>query len=170
MFNPFVASGPSYFSAFAPNTQGYSLNVTAPIQIGDTTVQGRALAQHLTELTPNGFGQLAYGPGFASGTKLKLDKFEGGVQFGVPVFGQKLSNTMVPATGHKPPDCLSSQTVGQKLHPRRLWILRRHYIFTNMRRSIGYRFWSFWSAARLYRNPTKASGVTADACSCKVMD
>ena len=100
VFNPFVASGPQFFSAFAPNTQGFTANVTSPIQIGDTTLNGRLLAQHLQELTPNGFGQLAYGPGFASGTRLKFDKLEGGLQFGLPVFGQRLALNLSGAVEH----------------------------------------------------------------------
>ena len=100
VFNPFVASGPQFFSAFAPNTQGFTANVTSPIQIGDTTLNGRLLAQHLQELTPNGFGQLAYGPGFASGTRLKFDKLEGGLQFGLPVFGQRVALNLSGAVEH----------------------------------------------------------------------
>jgi len=100
VFNPFVASGPQFFSAFAPNTQGFTGNVTSPIQIGDTTLNGRLLAQHLQELTPNGFGQLTYGPGFASGTRLKFDKLEGGLQFGVPVFGQRVALNLSGAVEH----------------------------------------------------------------------
>jgi hypothetical protein len=100
VFNPFVASGPQFFSAFAPNTQGFTLNVNSPIRVGDTTFTGRLLGQHLQELTPNGFGQLAYGPGFASGTRLSFDKFEGGLQFGVPVFGQKLALNLTGSLEH----------------------------------------------------------------------
>ena len=91
VFNPFVASGPQYFSAFAPNSQGFTLNATVPLKVGDVPFSVNLLGQHLSELTPNGFGQLAYGPGFASGQKLTLDKFNGGVTFGVPVFGTKAS-------------------------------------------------------------------------------
>jgi hypothetical protein len=91
IFNPFVAGGPQYFSAFAPNTEGVSLNITTPIRIGDLRLNGRLLGQHLQELTPNGFGQLAYGPGFASGVKLKEDRAEGGLQFGVPLFAKSLA-------------------------------------------------------------------------------
>jgi hypothetical protein len=100
VFNPFVASGPQFFSAFAPNTQGFTGNFTSPIRIGDMTLNGRILAQHLQELTPNGFGQLAYGPGFASGTRLKFDKLEGGLQFGLPVFGQRLALNLSGAVEH----------------------------------------------------------------------
>jgi S-layer homology domain len=100
VFNPFVASGPQFFSAFAPNSQGFTGNVTAPIRIGDVTLSGRLLGQHLAEMTPNGFGQLAYGPGFASGTKLKFDELEGGVQFSLPIFGEKVAFNLTGTTEH----------------------------------------------------------------------
>ncbi len=91
VFNPFVASGPQFFSAYAPNSQGWTGNFTVPFHIGDTAVSGRLLAQHLAEMVPNALGQMSYGPGFASGTKLKFDKLEGGVQFSAPIFGQKVA-------------------------------------------------------------------------------
>jgi S-layer homology domain len=91
VFNPFVASGPQFFSAFAPNSQGWTGNITAPIKAGDINLNARLLGQHLAEMVPNGFGQLSYGPGFASGTKLKFDKIEGGLQFSLPVFGQRVA-------------------------------------------------------------------------------
>jgi hypothetical protein len=100
VFNPFVASGPQFFSAFAPNSQGYTLNVNTPFRVGDVKLNGRLLGQHLQELTPNGIGQLAYGPGFASSEKLKFDKFEGGLQFGLPVFGQNVAVNLSAATEH----------------------------------------------------------------------
>ncbi|GAC1659719.1 MAG: hypothetical protein NVS4B13_05420 [Candidatus Elarobacter sp.] len=100
VFNPFVASGPQFFSAFAPNSQGFTANVTGPIKLGDVKLNGRLLAQHLSELVPNGFGQLAYGPGFASGTKLKFDKLEGGVQFTLPIFGTKVAFNLSDSFEH----------------------------------------------------------------------
>lgn len=100
VFNPFVASGPQYFSAFAPNTQGWTVNANAPFRIGDVAFNGSVLGQHLDEMVPNGFGQLAYGPGFASGVKLKFDKLQGGLQFALPVFGQKLALNFSAATEH----------------------------------------------------------------------
>jgi hypothetical protein len=100
VFNPFVASGPQFFSAFAPNSQGYTLNVNVPFRVGDVKLNGRLLGQHLAELTPNGFGQLTFGPGFASGQKLKFDKFEGGLQFGLPVFGQSVALNLSGAIEH----------------------------------------------------------------------
>ena len=100
VFNPFVASGPQYFSAFAPNTRGLTLNITSPIRVGDLKINGRVLAQHLSEMQPNGFGQITYGPGFSTGTKLTFDKLEGGAQFGLPVFGQNLALNLSGAVEH----------------------------------------------------------------------
>ena len=100
LFNPFVAGGPQYFSAFAPNTEGVSFNITTPIRAGDLRLNARLLGAHLQELTPNDFGQLAFGPGFASGVKLKEDRLEGGLQFGVPVFGQSLALNLSAAVEH----------------------------------------------------------------------
>jgi hypothetical protein len=100
IFNPFVATGPQYFSAFAPNSQGVTLNLTAPIRIGDFRLNGRLVGQDLQELTPNGFGQLAYGPGFASSAKLQEQRLEGGLQFGVPLFKQTLAVNLSAAVEH----------------------------------------------------------------------
>jgi hypothetical protein len=100
VFNPFVASGPQFFSAFAPNSQGFTANITAPISLGDTTLNARFLGQHLQEMVPNGYGQLAYGPGFASALRLKFDKLEGGLQFGVPVFGSKAAVNLTGSVEH----------------------------------------------------------------------
>ena len=100
VFNPFVASGPQYFSAFAPNSQGVTGNITLPFNIGDTKLNARLLGQHLSEMVPNGFGQISYGPGFSTGTKLKFDKVEGGLQFSLPVFGQRVALNLSDSYEH----------------------------------------------------------------------
>ncbi len=100
LFNPFVASGPQYFSNFAPNTQGETLTVNTPIKIGDLTVQGRLNAQHLNELRANGFGPLVYGPSYYSSTKENFDKIEGGASFSLPVFSQKVAVNLTAGVEH----------------------------------------------------------------------
>jgi hypothetical protein len=100
VFNPFVASGPQFFSAFAPNSQGFTANVTFPFSIGDTKLNGRFLGQHLSEMVPNGFGQMAYGPGFSSAQKLTFDKLEGGLQFSLPVFGSRVAVSVSDSFEH----------------------------------------------------------------------
>jgi hypothetical protein len=97
VFNPFVASGPQYFSAFAPNTQGLTLSFTAPLRIADETLSGRVLAEHLASLTPGGFGPLAYG-GTPSGVKLSLDHIEAGVQVAVPIGHRSVAFDLSGAT------------------------------------------------------------------------
>ncbi|GAC1542967.1 MAG: hypothetical protein NVS2B17_22150 [Candidatus Velthaea sp.] len=106
-FNPFVATGPAFFSAFAPNSQGETLNVNSPIRLGDLTINGRVLAQHLTELRPNGIGQQQYLAGVAgnpsiivSNKKMTLDKVEVGAQFNVPAFGQKVALNLTGGIEH----------------------------------------------------------------------
>lgn len=91
VYNPFVASGPQFFSAFAPNSQGFTLNGTAPIRIGDMTFNGNLLAQHLEEQQANGYGQLTFNGVATSNQKLKFDKVGGGVTFSLPVFAQKVA-------------------------------------------------------------------------------
>jgi hypothetical protein len=94
VFNPFVASGPTFYSAFAPNSFGPTFNVNSPIRIGDLTVNGRLLAQHLSEINPDGIGTQLYaaaaGPAggqYVSNVRMTLDKVEGGAQFNLPAFG-----------------------------------------------------------------------------------
>jgi len=100
LFNPFVASGPQYFSNFAPNTQGETLTVNSPIKIGDLTVNGRLNAQHLNELRANGFGPLVYGPSYYTSTRESFDKIEGGASFSVPVFSQKVAVNLTAGVEH----------------------------------------------------------------------
>jgi hypothetical protein len=100
VFNPFVASGPQFFSAYAPNSQGFTANVTIPFSLGDTKVNSRFLGQHLTEMVPNGFGQISYGPGFSTQQKLTFDKLEGGVQFSLPVFGSRVAVSVSDSFEH----------------------------------------------------------------------
>lgn len=91
VFNPFFASGPQYFSAFAPNSRGFTYEVGVPLSHGQTPIDLSLKAQHLWETVPNGFGQLAYGPGFASDQRLKFDKFEAGIGARVPLLQRQAS-------------------------------------------------------------------------------
>jgi len=100
LFNPFVASGPQYFSNFAPNTQGETFTVNSPLKIGDLTVNGRLNAQHLNEVRANGFGALVYGPSYYTSTRESFDKIEGGASFSVPVFSQKVAVNLTAGVEH----------------------------------------------------------------------
>ncbi len=93
VFNPFDASGSQFFSAFAPNTSGVTLNLSTPMRIGGFRIDARLLGQHLSEITPDYAATQIYAPyvanGLAGSTKrMSLDKLEAGAQFNLPVLKQ----------------------------------------------------------------------------------
>jgi len=92
VFNPFVASGSQFFSAYAPNSSGVTLNLNAPLHIGGLGVNTRLLGQHLSEINPD-YGATQYyapyvGGGLVSTKRMALDKLEAGAQFNLPIFKQ----------------------------------------------------------------------------------
>jgi hypothetical protein len=91
LYNTLKATGPEYFSNYAPNSQGETLSVNAPVRAGDLTFDTTVRYQHLQELRPNSLGSLLYGPAYATNQTLKYDTFTGSTQFAVPAFGQKLT-------------------------------------------------------------------------------
>ena len=94
IFNPFKATGPEFYSAFAPNTAGPTLSLNAPITIGDITFTTRAQYSHLQELQPDAYGALTYGPAYTSNVRMQYDTWTLGTQFYLPVFGQKLNGSL----------------------------------------------------------------------------
>ncbi|HEV8023243.1 MAG TPA: S-layer homology domain-containing protein [Candidatus Lustribacter sp.] len=94
VFNPFVASGPDYYSAFAPNTQGPSLTLLTPVRIAGLAFEGRLYAQHLTEVQANGNATSTFGPQYPTGVRATFDKLDAGATFGVGVVGVNLSGTL----------------------------------------------------------------------------
>ena len=87
VFNPFVAGGPDFYSAFAPNTQGPSITLVAPVRIAGLAFDGRLFAQHLTQLQADANGTSTFGPQFATGTRATFDKLDAGARFPVAIFG-----------------------------------------------------------------------------------
>jgi hypothetical protein len=87
VFNPFVAGGPSFYSAFAPNTQGPSLTLLGPIRIADLHFDTRLFAQHLTQLQADATSTATFGPQYATSTRATYDKIDAGVTFPVSVAG-----------------------------------------------------------------------------------
>ncbi len=92
VFNPFVASGSQYFSAFAPNTRGVSLNLNVPVRIGGLALDARLFGQHLSEISPDAAATQFYSPYVGGATlsskRMTLDKIEAGAQFNLPIFQQ----------------------------------------------------------------------------------
>jgi len=88
LFNPLRASGPEYYSAFAPNSQGLSANVSAPFRVGGVTFSARGAYQSLAEVAPNGGSTSLYGPSFASADPLRYTTYTLGTGVRVPAFGR----------------------------------------------------------------------------------
>ena len=89
IFNPLKATGPEFYSSFAPNSQGLTAAATSPLRVGDLNLTVRGSYQHLQEVTPNGGSTSLYGPTFASNTPLNYETYTGGIGAALPVFGQK---------------------------------------------------------------------------------
>ncbi|GAC1441251.1 MAG: hypothetical protein NVSMB59_00940 [Vulcanimicrobiaceae bacterium] len=88
LYNTLKASGPEFFSSFAPNSRGFTTAVNSPIRIGDFNLTARASYQHLEEIRPNSLGSLLYGPSFATNVRQNFDTYGVGTSFKLPVFGQ----------------------------------------------------------------------------------
>jgi hypothetical protein len=100
VFNPFVAGGPDYYSAFAPNTQGPSLTVLGPLRLGGLTIDGRLFAQHLTQLQANATTTGTFGPQFPTSARATFDKFDAGATFPVTLFGAQASVNLAGTLEH----------------------------------------------------------------------
>jgi hypothetical protein len=100
VFNPFVAGGPDYYSAFAPNTQGPSLTLLGPLRIGGLTIDGRLFAQHLTQLQATATTTGTFGPQFPTSTRATFDKFDAGATFPVTLFGAHASVNLAGTLEH----------------------------------------------------------------------
>jgi hypothetical protein len=100
VFNPFVAGGPTYYSAFAPNTQGPSLTLNGPLRLAGLTLDGRLCAQHLTQLQADSGGTATFGPEFATNVRATFDKLDAGAMFTVHVGGAKVAINLAGALEH----------------------------------------------------------------------
>jgi hypothetical protein len=89
VFNPFVASGPDFFSAFAPNTQGVTFSLGGPVQIAGLAFAVHLTGQHLTEVQPNANAMSTFGPQFASSVRATWDQIVAGASAGFPLFGRR---------------------------------------------------------------------------------
>jgi len=94
VFNPFVASGPDFYSAFAPNTQGPSLTLQLPMRIAGLAIDGRLFAQHLSELQANANGTSTFGPQVPTSVRATFDKLDAGATFGVGAASVNLTGTL----------------------------------------------------------------------------
>jgi hypothetical protein len=89
VFNPFVASGPDFFSAYAPNTQGATFSLGGPVEIAGLAFAVHVAGQHLTEVQPNANAMSTFGPQFASSVRATWDQIVAGASTGFPFFGRR---------------------------------------------------------------------------------
>jgi hypothetical protein len=89
IFNQLKATGPTFFSAFAPDSRGETLSVSAPLTIGSFPITARGSYQHLEEIQPDGYGSLIGGATIVSNLPEKDDTYTLGTNFAVPVFRTK---------------------------------------------------------------------------------
>jgi S-layer homology domain len=94
IFNPFVAGGPDFYSAFAPNTQGPSLTLLSPLRIGGLRIDGRIFAQHLGQLQANANTTATFGPQFPTGVRATFDKLDAGATIPLGGVSVNLAGTL----------------------------------------------------------------------------
>jgi hypothetical protein len=94
VFNPFVASGPDFYSAFAPNTQGPSLTLLVPLRIAGLAIGGRVFAQQLSELQADANATSTFGPQYPSNVRATFDKLDAGATIGLGKLSVNLAGTL----------------------------------------------------------------------------
>ena len=87
VFNPFVAGGPNYYSAFAPNTRGPSLTLDGPARIAGLGFDVRLFAQHLTQLQADANSTSTFGAVLPTSVRATFDKLDAGARFPVSIAG-----------------------------------------------------------------------------------
>jgi hypothetical protein len=91
IFNQLKATGPTFFSAFAPDSRGETVSINSPVRIGDFSFTARGSYQHLQEIQPDGYGSLIGGATIVSNVPESNDSYNVGTTFAVPVFNRKAS-------------------------------------------------------------------------------
>jgi hypothetical protein len=86
LFNQFKAQGPFWYSSYAPNTRGPSVQLNFPVKIGGLNVKFRLGGQQLNEIRPNSLAAAIFGPQFASNVAGKYQTYGGGFTLGLPIW------------------------------------------------------------------------------------
>lgn len=94
MWNTLRASGPQYFSAFAPNSRGETVSLDTPVRVGDFNFAVRASYQHLEEISPNANNVNFFGPEYPSNRRALDDAYTVGTSFGLPVFRRRAATNL----------------------------------------------------------------------------
>jgi hypothetical protein len=100
VLNPFVAGGPEYYSAFAPNTTGPSLTIDSPLRFGGMTIAARFFAQHLTQVQADSGTTGTFGLQFPTAVRATFDKLDAGATVPVPAFGRTVAVNLAGTLEH----------------------------------------------------------------------
>lgn len=95
--DPFEASGPAYFSAFAPNSAGPSASFDAPVRVFGTDVEVRGGYRRLGQVALPSAG-LAFGPAVAVTAPLVEQRADLATSFAIPVARNHALATDLQAT------------------------------------------------------------------------
>ena len=97
MWNTLRASGPEYFSAFAPNSRGETLSLDSPVRVGSYTFAARGSYQHLEEISPNASNVNYFGPAYPSNRRERYDAYTVGATLSAPAFGRRATANLSAA-------------------------------------------------------------------------
>jgi hypothetical protein len=89
IFNQLKATGPTFFSAFAPDSRGETIAVDSPVRIGGFALTARGSYAHLQEIAPDGYGSLIAGAGVTSNVPESYDTYSAGATFELPVLRRR---------------------------------------------------------------------------------
>lgn len=84
IFNPFDASGPTFFSAYAPNARGLDVSFASPIRVGPVTLDATASYRRLAEIVPQPYGSLSYAPTVPTGERMRDERYGAEARLSVP--------------------------------------------------------------------------------------
>ncbi len=94
MWNLLRASGPEFYSAFAPNTRGPTASIQAPGRLGAARFTVSGSYQHLEEIAPRSDGTLYFGPQYRASRPERYDNYNLGTSFKLPVFRGQLTTNL----------------------------------------------------------------------------
>ena len=97
MWNTLKASGPEYYSAFAPNSRGETISFDSPVRVGRYDFAARASYQHLEEISPGASNVNYFGPIYRTNVRERYDRYTVGATLSVPAFGRRATTNLSAA-------------------------------------------------------------------------
>jgi hypothetical protein len=89
LFNQFKAQGPYFYSSYAPNTRGPSVQLSFPLSSRRVDARLRLGGQALTEAQPSSLATQLFGGGFPTNVRASYEQAGAGVTLGLPLFTRR---------------------------------------------------------------------------------